>query len=301
MKFTGIDYERMSHQTLLISAKALPPAPKFNSEYHTVKVNGILCVHTSLGDYLDIKNAQLTLPLVYHTELIKKNDICCTCANHTGTFSKGMQNTSYAPLNGRHWSFIPNAKMHVQQTLKDCSKCNGAKFRAYSTPTVHFTYLIRGQACTLFSWISIDVVPFQLAAPRQNSTRNWHVIAVLCMLSNCIEYLLANNMHEDTAILKLLLLQARYHPIQHIVTDMGSNWGNLEMTGVYEGEPLRVFSLLKRDICLFLNPRELGKKVRQGVIVSLGKTTIKVRFPNGHVNDFNGSQVIFISRPPLPS
>ena len=62
-----------------------------------------------------------------------------------------------------------------------------------------------------------------------------------------------------------------------------------------------VLSPREGDICLVSNPGELGKKVRQGVIVSLGKTTIKVRFPNGHVNDFNGSQEIFISRPPLTS
>ena len=109
-----------------------------------------------------------------------------------------------------------------------------------------FTHLISGKACALFSCIFIDTVPLHLAEQRQNSTRQWYVLAVLYMLTNCEEFLLYDNMREDTIIFKLLRLRGRYQPIHYIATNRGSNLMDLEMSGKYKGGPLRVLCLLKQ-------------------------------------------------------
>ena len=81
-----------------------------------------------------------------------------------------------------------------------------------------------------------------------NSQRKYNLLVCLCLLTHCLEIFLCTSITEESVILKLLILQQRYNPILHIITDHGSQLKNLEQTGqhVVTGEPLRIWALLKQ-------------------------------------------------------
>ena len=59
-----------------------------------------------------------------------------------------------------------------------------------------------------------------------------------------------NKMKEETIMLKLLMLQQRWNPIFHIVTDQGSNQRDPEMQGIKNstGETYRILAMLHASI-----------------------------------------------------
>ena len=95
-------------------------------------------------------------------------------------------NTRRAPTN----VFIPSCKHIVSELVFGCRRCNQARKVTYENKNVKYAHLFRGSTCSIFSSISIDLVPIELMSARANSTRKYNLLIVLCMLTHCLEVFL---------------------------------------------------------------------------------------------------------------
>ena len=55
-----------------MSAQKLDKSFEVPKGYTTKDINGIICTISNFGDYLDLTNAKLTLPIVYNKKLARK-------------------------------------------------------------------------------------------------------------------------------------------------------------------------------------------------------------------------------------
>ena len=53
------------------------------------------------------------------------------------------------------------------------------------------------------------------------------------------------------------------------------------------------------DLVLVQTQKDIGKVNKLGRVTSVGKSTLKIIFPNGHENKYSADRVVFVFRPPL--
>ena len=53
------------------------------------------------------------------------------------------------------------------------------------------------------------------------------------------------------------------------------------------------------DLLLVRTQKDIGKVNKLGRVTNVGKSTLKVIFPNGHENKYDADRVVFVFRPPL--
>ena len=257
-KHSDMRWAARAHQTLILSSQ-VHTSYQVPKSYHTIKINKIVCVVSDFGDYQDVTKGVRTLPFVWDKRLALKmvfskhvKKICLPReddqANLTSHYNKvttqNMLLQSPGPV------YIANAQTLVREFIARCPKCNASKLRPFKAPILHYTTLLKQNAVSLFSTISVDVLTLELAGPRANQVKTYHILVVVCCLTECVEFFVAEDMKESTVITKLLILQARFNPVRLIVTDQGTNLRNLNRQGSvrFTEEPLQMFMLLKNAV-----------------------------------------------------
>ena len=143
--------------------------------------------------------------------------------------------------------------------LKEYIYCYKAHKRAFLSNIHHYQHKIKLQHHTLFSAIAIDLLgPYLLKGARSNATKKFWMIPIFCILTNCLEVFIVDNMKESTVITVLLILQQRYSSIREIITDAGTNLRNLTDKGkcTLTGNDQNLFIMLQRAY----NAHPLGQR-----------------------------------------
>ena len=53
------------------------------------------------------------------------------------------------------------------------------------------------------------------------------------------------------------------------------------------------------DLVLVRTQKDIGKVNKLGRVTNVGKSTLRIIFPNGHENKYDADRVVFVFRPPL--
>merc|ERR1711954_473651 len=229
------------------------------SSYHIIKVGEIKCVTTKLGEYLNIMPQESTMPIIQN-QLLKQLLIEAShrsfirMPKEKGNINIEIHNNGLVTENKLKRAtllvFIPDAYHLVNKLINKCLRCNSAKGRPYNLENINFENLLKQHTLGMFSCISCDTIPITLKALRSNHEKKHQILVILCCLTECLEYILLEDGKESSKLIALLTLHQHYNPIRYIITDQGSNFQNLEITGRTNpnGEPQRILRLLETAV-----------------------------------------------------